>query len=163
MRAMKIVRVIRAFDSLYLLIKSIQASIGALVWSFVLLFFFQISCGMVLSQLLYEQMKNPDMPVEDKRLIFERFGTFIRSMLTTYEITFANWYPACRLLTEKVNESYAIFFILYRCCFCFAMVRVIAAVFIAETNRVVAADDQIAMTKKEKDKHIFFEKLKVLF
>ncbi len=52
LRALKIIKVVRAFDSLYLLIRSIQASVGALIWSFVLLIFIQIASGMVLAQLL---------------------------------------------------------------------------------------------------------------
>ena len=52
---------------------------------------------------------------------------------------------------DNIDEWYGLFFIVYQCCFIFAVIRVIQAVFIAETNRVVASDDEIAIRKKQKD------------
>jgi len=160
MRVFRLVEMIRAFDSLYLLVRSIQASIGALIWSFVFLVALQVAGGLCISQLLKPYWSNEDNDFESRLLIFKYFGTFGRMMVTMFEITIGNWVPSCRALMDNVTDWFALFYILYTCCFCFAIVRVITAVFITETQRVVSNDDKIAMRKKEKEKEAYLSRLR---
>jgi len=51
-RVLKVLRKFAAFDSLFLLVRSLQASYNALVWSFMLLATLQIVTGMFLAQML---------------------------------------------------------------------------------------------------------------
>jgi len=80
-----------------------------------------------------------------------------------FEISLGNWVPVCRILMEDVNEWFGLFFILYTCSLCFAVVNVIRAVFIAETGRIAASDDEIAMMRKEQNKSVLGQKLKDIF
>mmetsp|Transcript_7942 Transcript_7942/g.17626 ORF Transcript_7942/g.17626 Transcript_7942/m.17626 type:complete len:624 (+) Transcript_7942:138-2009(+) len=188
-RVLKMVRAVRAFDSLYLLLRSIQASFGALVWSFLFLLFVQISAGMFVCQMVRSHIEdgatakeiteqllqdNPDQSHEEltqalgaalqsRREVWLYFGTFSRTMLTMFEITMANWAPSCRTLMDNVSEWYALFYLIYRCMFCFAVLKVIAAVFINETNRVASNDDEIAMMRDRKSTAIMTVKLKEVF
>merc|ERR1712113_1234333 len=52
---------------------------------------------------------------------------------------------------------------MYRCVFCFAVISVITAVFISETNRVASADDDIAMLNKDRASNLMVRRVKDLF
>mmetsp|Transcript_13335 Transcript_13335/g.30413 ORF Transcript_13335/g.30413 Transcript_13335/m.30413 type:complete len:573 (+) Transcript_13335:55-1773(+) len=165
-RVVKMVRSLRALDSLYLIMRSIQASIGALIWSFILLLLLQVSMGMLLFQLIrgyFDAETASQEELEVKKEVFSYFGTFYRTIITMFEITLANWAPSCRLLIDNVSEWYGLFYILYRCMFCFAVVKVIAAVFINETNRVTASDAEIALIQNRKVHSKYLNKLRDRF
>jgi len=163
MRVLRIIRLIRAFDSLYLLLKSIQASVGALIWSFVCMVSLQIGCGLVLMQLLNPQLSDEDRSMDERIEIFNYFGTFLRMLVTMFEITIGNWVPSCRFFMDHVTEWFGMFYILYTCCLCFAVVRVITAVFITETSRVISNDDALAVRQKENEKRAYLYRLKSMF
>jgi len=127
------------------------------------MFFIQVAAGMFLNQLLKPYMDDTQAPFEERALVYKYFGTFTATMLTMFEITFANWVPTCRMLVNNVGESYGLFFIFYRCMFCFAVVKVIAAVFISETNRVVSIDDELALVKSHRHQQDCARKLKAMF
>jgi len=104
-----------------------------------------------------------DLDVKVRKDIFKFFGTFSRAMLSMFEITLANWVPCCRLLVEEVNQAWMLFFIFYRCMFCFALVKVISAVFITETNRVLASDDELFLMRQKRDRDSYTQKLSKMF
>jgi len=162
-RVLKVVRAIRAFDSVFLLVRSIQSSLSSFFWSFTVMFFIQVAAGMFLNQLLKPYMDDTQAPFEERALVYKYFGTFTATMLTMFEITFANWVPTCRLLVHNVAESYGLFFILYRCMFCFAVLKVIAAVFISETHRLVSSDDELALLQSHRHQQDCARKLKAMF
>jgi len=162
-RLLKMVRSMRAFDSLYLILRSIQASLGALFWSFILLFMIQIMMGMIFSQTLRPYMDDASQNFESRRKVFGYYGTFTRTMITMFEVTLANWATSCRVLVDNVSEMFGMAYILYRCMFCFAVVRVIAAVFITETNRVTANDDEMAILRSRRTQARQLQKLRELF
>lgn len=162
-RLVKLIQHVQGFGSLFLLVRSLQASVGALFWCFLLLLLIQVCMAIILGQLLNGFISD-DFEDEESRIeVFMYFGTFGKSMLTMFEITLANWVPSCRLLSNKVSEWYGLVFIFYRCMFCFAVLRVITAVFISETNRVAASDDRVAMNKKREHKRVYLSKLEELF
>eukprot|EP00747_Dinoflagellata_sp_TGD_P154022 gnl/TRDRNA2_/TRDRNA2_177455_c0_seq7.p1 gnl/TRDRNA2_/TRDRNA2_177455_c0~~gnl/TRDRNA2_/TRDRNA2_177455_c0_seq7.p1 ORF type:complete len:709 (-),score=100.13 gnl/TRDRNA2_/TRDRNA2_177455_c0_seq7:162-2288(-) len=162
-RVLKFVRMVKAFNSLFLLIRSIEASVSSLFWSFALLVTVQTAMGMMVHQILRGFLADESQDVEVRRQVFSYFGTFSRSMLTMFEITLVNWSVSCRLLINNVSEWFLLFYIIYCCMFCFALVRVITAVFVAETSRVALADDEMAMMKKQRMKEEVGEKLRDIF
>jgi len=162
-RVLKVVRFVRSFDSMFVLIRSIQASGSAFFWSFMLLFSIQIAGGMFLHQVLKPCMTDAHFSIKQREDIYNVYGTFTKTMLTMFEVTFANWVPVCRMLVSNVSESFALFFILYRCMFCFAIVKVIAAVFISETNRIVAGDAELALVKSQRAREDYARKLQTMF
>mmetsp|Transcript_93915 Transcript_93915/g.180569 ORF Transcript_93915/g.180569 Transcript_93915/m.180569 type:complete len:465 (-) Transcript_93915:65-1459(-) len=166
-RMLKVFKTMNAFDSLFLLIKAIHASFHALLWSFLLLVTVQITMGMFMCQLLGTYIMDDSDPSEEKKKqrteVFIYFGTFTRTMLTMFEITLGNWVPSCRTLMEYVSEWYMLFYIVYRCMFCFAVLKVIAAVFITETNRVLQNDDELTILKTRREKAGYLRKLGHLF
>lgn len=150
-RLLKLFQVFTAFDSLFLLIKSIVSSLGALGWTFAFLNAVHLVIGIFLCQLCQDFLKDNSQSPDSHRAVFAYFGTYYLTNLTMFEITMGNWIVPCRLLVNNVHSGFAIFFILYRCMFCFAVLRVITAVFIAETNRVLENDDELTRIKKQRD------------
>lgn len=162
MRLLKIIRAMSGFDSLVLLIKSLQASRQAAIWSFVVLGLVQIIAGLFICQFVQEYLVDDTLTPDDHILIYQYFGSFSRTMLTTYEVTFGNWGISCRVLVEHVSEWFGVFYIAYRCLFLFAVLKVIAAVFITETNRVLEHDDELTVIKSSRDLSLFLQSYKKL-
>lgn len=170
MRILKVVKSVKMFDSLFLLMKSIQASVDALLWSFIILILTMAATGMLLNQLLFDYMNDCTTRVEcsgeelnSRRQVFMYYGTFGKSMVTMYEITLGNWVPSCRTLMSNVSDWYGLFYCFYSCTGCFAVVNVIRAVFITETNRVAAEDDEVILMKKKRASEDYLAKVHDLF
>jgi len=172
MRAVRLVRLVRllkvfqamsSFDSLFLLLKALFASREALVWSFLILGMVQLIVGLFLCQILQDFLGDDSVDMDSRRKVYEFFGTFSRTMLTMFEITMANWIVSCRALTDNVTEWFMVFYIAYRCMFCFAILKVIAAVFITETNRVLESDDELTVMKHNRAEMGFRNRLVALF
>merc|ERR1711879_325668 len=80
-----------------------------------------------------------------------------------FQISFSNWTPACNLLTYNISQWYSIFFIVYRCMIISALMKVITAVFIGETNRILLNDMDFQKLKKKQELDTVMEKLQDLF
>jgi hypothetical protein len=126
-------------QSLVLLSESLVACLPTIFWTFILMLLLQIVAAMCITQSLNTYMQNSDNDQESRQAVFNYWGTFPRCMLTMFEIAFGNRVDPFRLLFEQVNECYLVFYILYRCCICFAVMHVIAAVFVAETFKVASS------------------------
>mmetsp|Transcript_106078 Transcript_106078/g.193001 ORF Transcript_106078/g.193001 Transcript_106078/m.193001 type:complete len:570 (+) Transcript_106078:84-1793(+) len=159
-RLLKIFQSMTHFDSLFLLLKAIQASVQALVWSLLLLATVMIGASLFLGQILSPELMDTRKDPKVRDQLFMYFGTFSRTMMTMVEITLGNWVPSCRLLMENVHEVFFLFFLLYRCMFCFSVLRVINAVFISETNRVLACDAELTMAKGDRDRKAYEKQLR---
>jgi hypothetical protein len=165
-KLVRIVRVMRSnklLDSLKLLVASIQASYNTLCISLLVLLVIQSVAGMLLSQLVEPYIRDKSEPEELRREVFRHYGTFWRSMITMFEITFANWAPTCRLLIDNVSEWFGVFFLVYRCVVGFAILSVIQAVFIQQTMKSAQLDDDFVIQAKNRDKQAYSEKLRRIF
>eukprot|EP00747_Dinoflagellata_sp_TGD_P151043 gnl/TRDRNA2_/TRDRNA2_177168_c3_seq2.p1 gnl/TRDRNA2_/TRDRNA2_177168_c3~~gnl/TRDRNA2_/TRDRNA2_177168_c3_seq2.p1 ORF type:complete len:582 (-),score=85.87 gnl/TRDRNA2_/TRDRNA2_177168_c3_seq2:365-2110(-) len=163
LRMLKLLQKLTALESLFVLIRSIKASFGALCWSFVLLLLMQLMMALLVCQLLAGFINDEFADVEKRQQVFIYFGTFTNSVLSMFEISLANWVPISRLLKNNVDEGWVVFFVIYRCMICFGVIKTISAVFIAETNKAAAEDMDIVMMKKHKEKAKYCEDLKRIF
>jgi hypothetical protein len=64
---------------------------------------------------------------------------------------------------HDASEWFGLFYIVYRCMFIFGAVRVITAVFITQTNRAVARDDDLVVMTQEKEMAQYRKKLQEMF
>jgi len=169
LRLLRIAHVVRAFkdmtyfDTCFLLLKSIQASAGAFIWTLILLLFIQFAAATGFCQILDDFINDETKPIDDRQKVFEYFGTYTNAALTMFEVTQANWVPSCRLLYSSVGKSYAWLFVVYRCMFMFAILKIITAVFLAETNRCVSSDTELAITKAKRQQELYRSKLSAIF
>merc|ERR1719162_2290615 len=93
------------FDTLVLMVSSIQASVFVLLWGVVLLVLTMTMCALMLNSILTSFMLDEDEPEHIRHEVFMYMGTYSRSMVTMFEITLGNWVPLCRLLGDHVNEG----------------------------------------------------------
>eukprot|EP00928_Gymnodinium_smaydae_P015158 TRINITY_DN15556_c0_g1_i2.p1 TRINITY_DN15556_c0_g1~~TRINITY_DN15556_c0_g1_i2.p1 ORF type:complete len:557 (-),score=74.73 TRINITY_DN15556_c0_g1_i2:348-1988(-) len=165
-RAMRMVELSKSLDSLQLLLKCLFSSVAMLFWSFLLLIFMQCVAGMVISNLARGFM---DVPANDahqlavQQNVFLYYGTFTRTLLTTFEVLFANWAPPCRVLVDNVSEWFSLVFLFYRCVIGFAVLNVVNAVFVQQSMKVAAADEEHAFKQRSKDHRTYTELIKRLF
>lgn len=134
-----------------------------LFWSFCLLTFFQCVSGLVISTLCRDFIRDTSQPLELRRSVWLYYGTFTRTFLSMFEILFANWSPPCRILVDEVSESFAVFFLIYRCLLGFAVLNVVNAVFVQQTMKTASSDEELAFKQKERDLELFTRKVKKLF
>ncbi|CAE8665703.1 unnamed protein product [Polarella glacialis] len=158
-RAFKAMQLSKVSHSLKTLGKCITASMGVLFWSLCLLCVIQCIGGMMLSILVRPFMENTEIDPEVRRLVFKYYGTFSGSMLTMFEVLFANWPTACRILVDNVSE----WFIIHRCLVGFAVLNVVNACFVQQTMSVAQQDIESMIETKEKAKNAYARKLRMLF
>lgn len=163
MRLLKMLKAVKQFQTLFLLVRSVQASSGALLWSFLLLCAAQMISSIFMCQMLRELIDDKDAEEPLRETLFNYFGTFENAMVTMFEITLSNWVPACRLMVEHVSVWYGMLILVYRGCFMFALIKVITAVFLAETTRCANSDDNIAVQKRKDQKAMYEQKLTEIF
>ncbi|CAE8683574.1 unnamed protein product [Polarella glacialis] len=97
-RAFRAMQLSKVSHSLKMLGRCITASVGVLFWSLCLLFVIQCIGGMMLSISVRTFLENTEEEPEVRRIVFRYFGTFSGVMLTMFEVLFANWPIACRIL-----------------------------------------------------------------
>jgi len=162
-RAVRMVTMTSVLASLQLLIKCLAASRDMLWWSFCLLAFVQCVAGMILGTLCQDFIENVDVDMALRVEVFQYYGTFTRTLLSMFEILFANWGPPCRVLVENISEWFALFFLLYRCVLGFAVLNVVNAVFVQQTMKTASSDEELAFKQKERDAAMYTKKVRRLF
>eukprot|EP00931_Biecheleriopsis_adriatica_P087645 TRINITY_DN62078_c0_g1_i1.p1 TRINITY_DN62078_c0_g1~~TRINITY_DN62078_c0_g1_i1.p1 ORF type:complete len:638 (+),score=120.93 TRINITY_DN62078_c0_g1_i1:84-1997(+) len=162
-RGLRALRNSPAVHSLQLLLKCLQASIITLFWSLCVLVGIQCIAAMILSESLKDFFADESVDEETRKSIFRYYGTFSKTMMTMFEILFANWIPAARILIENVSEWFSLVFILYRCLIGFATLNVVSAVFVQSTMKVAQHDDELLIAQKMTANEVDQKNLKVLF
>ncbi|CAE7553116.1 CACNA1I [Symbiodinium pilosum] len=162
-RAIRFVTMTSMLASLQLLVKCLASSSNMLFWSFCLLTFVQCVAGLIVSTLCRDFFEDDSYDVSLREAVFRYYGTFTRTFLTMFEILFANWGPACRVLVENFSEWFSIFFLFYRCVLGFAVLNVVNAVFVQQTMKTAGSDEELAFKQKEKDAQMYTRKVKRLF
>jgi len=104
LRALRVVRMSQVLESLQLLLKCIYASLRILFWSLVLLMVIQCSAGITISYMLSDYMVDTQGSAEARFEVFRYYGTFSKTLLTMFEVLFANWAPPCRVLIDNVMK-----------------------------------------------------------
>ncbi|CAE7629406.1 Scn11a [Symbiodinium pilosum] len=163
LRAIRVVRMSHVLESLQLLLKCIAASVRILFWSLFLLMIIQISAGMTISYMVSEFMVDETAPMQARFDVFRYYGSFSATLLTMFEVLFANWAPPCRILIDHVSEWYALVFIIYRCFVGFAVLNVVNAVFVQSTMKVAQADEEFIAREKKRSEQAWQRKVSALF
>ncbi|CAJ1372304.1 unnamed protein product [Effrenium voratum] len=167
-RALKVVRLSESLESLAFLMSCLRASGVILWWTMCLLVCIQGIAALFVSNLLHIQIASEEgqadtISVESRRAVFRYYGTFSASFLTMFEVLFANWAPACRVLTDHISEWWSSFFLLYRCILGFALLNVVNAVFVQSTLKVAHADEELQFAAKLKAQEKVTNKLQDMF
>ncbi|CAK9054036.1 Zinc transporter ZupT [Durusdinium trenchii] len=162
-RTLRMMTMTSILSSLQLLTKCLTASVDMLFWTFCLLTFMQCVAGIALSTLCRPFIIDENQPQDVRESIFKYYGTFTRSILTMFEVLFANWGPPCRALTDNVSEWFSLFFLFYRCVIGFAVLNVVGAVFVQQTMKMANSDEELAFRQKERETANYARKVRKLF
>merc|ERR1712137_576271 len=71
-------------------------------------------------------------------------------MLTMWELTLGNYAAIGRVLVDDVSEIYGFVVIMYKVFVGFAIIRVISGVFLHETFKIAASDDELMIVQKKR-------------
>eukprot|EP00929_Paragymnodinium_shiwhaense_P093177 TRINITY_DN53306_c0_g1_i18.p1 TRINITY_DN53306_c0_g1~~TRINITY_DN53306_c0_g1_i18.p1 ORF type:complete len:145 (-),score=19.65 TRINITY_DN53306_c0_g1_i18:251-685(-) len=80
-----------------------------------------------------------------------------------YEITMGNYVPISRFLHETVSEWFVPVILTYRCCVSFALMKVISGIFMHETFRTAASNDEIMIMQRDRATSRHVKKMSQLF
>eukprot|EP00440_Ansanella_granifera_P025226 gb/GFBE01027400.1/.p1 GENE.gb/GFBE01027400.1/~~gb/GFBE01027400.1/.p1 ORF type:complete len:595 (+),score=126.85 gb/GFBE01027400.1/:1-1785(+) len=162
-RTFRIVTMSQVLDSLQLLLKCLSSSVKMLFWTMCVLAFIQLVGGLMLANLTKWYIEDESKPSEMRQEVFKFYGTFSRTFLTMFEILFANWSPACRVLVENISEYYGLVFLVYRCIIGFAVLNVVSAVFVQQTMKIASTDEDLMFKRKAREQQSFLQMLQRLF
>eukprot|EP00927_Polykrikos_kofoidii_P023665 TRINITY_DN21721_c0_g2_i1.p1 TRINITY_DN21721_c0_g2~~TRINITY_DN21721_c0_g2_i1.p1 ORF type:complete len:712 (-),score=139.32 TRINITY_DN21721_c0_g2_i1:82-2160(-) len=162
-RLLRLIRIFSLFDSLFLLIKSVMSSMGVLFWAVLLLFVVIMVVALLANHFLEDYVRDLTKPVEARLSVFRQWGSVTRAVETMFEITLGNWGPPVVLLQNEVSEWWVLFFLAYKLIVGFAVVQVITSVFIQQTFKVVARDEDVMMKEKQAEGEVFLKSIGRLF
>lgn len=162
-RAFRILKMHHITESLTMLFRCLRASVGTLFWSLLVLIVIQCVCGMALMYAVSHFFMEDKVDHESKILIFKYSGTYSRTMLTMFELLFANWIVPTRVFVEHVSEWFSLAFVIYRLLVGFAVLNVVNAVFVQSTMKVAQQDDEFVEEQKRKASEIIARKVNGLF
>jgi hypothetical protein len=160
LRFLRLVKIAMYLENLYFMMKALHGCWGALGWAAVLLVVLQSFTACVISQILFSTyFPDEGRPIEERREVFLYFGSFVRSLLTTFEMTMANWPIPARVLFENVSEWFIWLFVAHKLVVGFAFIGVINGMFVQETLQIAMTDDLTMVLKKQK--HMRHQKAKL--
>jgi len=163
-RGLKVIRVMKAFSKLRILLRTVGASFMALAWSMVLLGLLMFAGAVLLCQMLLPSLDDTTLEAELRIWIFDRYGTTSRALWTMFEVTFSGGWPNyARRLVEEVHYSFAFVYAIYASVVVFAVTRIITALFLKDTLQVAANDADMMIQESAMMKKQYAAKLHELF
>eukprot|EP00929_Paragymnodinium_shiwhaense_P105162 TRINITY_DN7007_c0_g1_i1.p1 TRINITY_DN7007_c0_g1~~TRINITY_DN7007_c0_g1_i1.p1 ORF type:complete len:590 (-),score=105.01 TRINITY_DN7007_c0_g1_i1:249-2018(-) len=162
LRLLRFAKTFQIFDVLRLLVRSMAACLTALMWSAMFLLLVMLGTAILMVYMLQEECQNESLPLEKRQELYTYFGTFTRGFFSLYELTMGNWVPISRVVIEHVSEWWMLFFIFYRTIVGFACLKVVTAIFNAETFRVTQIDDDVMLMHKERQVAIHTQRMQQL-
>jgi len=84
-------------------------------------------------------------------------------MITMTELTLGNFIPVARFLTETIDEGYGLGILVYKVVVGLGVLRVLAGIFLHETFKAAASDDELMVVQKRRVQEKHREKMMRLF
>ena len=164
-RLVKLVRAVQGFDSLIIMTTALKDSVNALFWVAMIMLVVEMMFALLLNQVLVALIFSTGHEYTDaeEKQLFQYFGTFLRAMLTMFQLTLGTWVPVARILQETVSPYFNIFTILHKVVVGFACIGVINGVFMQETLKVAQNDDIIMMREVAHKERTHARKMRAFF
>jgi len=153
-RFLRVLRLMSSLSALRVLLKTITMSIDSLVWSMAVVGFIILAAAMLMFQLCVSFVEDDAQTSSARHWVYVHYGSAFRASYTMFEATFsAKWAThLARPLIDDVSPWFSVFWILYTVAINFAVIRVIAALFLKETMTAAAADAERVAFEKAKDR-----------
>lgn len=162
-RTIRVLRVSGMLDSLSMLARCMSSSGLTLIWSLLFLLVIQLIAAMMVCLMVRPYLQDESNDQLERSAVYRFYGTFSGAVLTLFEVFFANWSPACRILTDNVTEWYSLLFLIYRCAIGFAVINVVNAVFVQQTLQVAKGDEEVLFLEKQKAEEKYFKNVAKIF
>ncbi|CAE7243352.1 para, partial [Symbiodinium pilosum] len=162
-RTIRVLKVSGMLDSLSLLARCMSSSGLTLVWSLLFLLVIQLIAAMIVCYMVRPYLENQAEDETRRQEVYKYYGTFTIAVLTLFEVFFANWAPACRVLVENISEWYSLLFLVYRCGIGFAVINVVNAVFVQQTMQVAKGDEEVLLMEKQKAEEKYLKNIGKIF
>jgi len=163
-RVLRIVRGSQFVRPLRILLSTTLASMGAFVWSILLLLMWQISLALVLSQLFHSWIVDEANDLDARMWMNSKFGDFFKTLYTSFELTYSGGWPnILRPVLDSAGLYYMIVLLIYVIVVNFAVVRIISALFLKETLAWAANDTQTAIEEKSEQRKRIAQHVQKLF
>lgn len=163
-RFAKMTRVAEKFGELRVITRTLAASIRGLFWSVLLCFFIIMAGGLLITELLAPFMEDPKHAVKDREYMFGRYGSSAKATYTMFEHSFTGrWTTDARKMIEGIDALWVFFWIVWTVGVNFAVMRVIAALFLKQTLAVASDDAQKVAVIKMKERQHFAEVIRSVF
>eukprot|EP00931_Biecheleriopsis_adriatica_P105761 TRINITY_DN80297_c0_g1_i1.p1 TRINITY_DN80297_c0_g1~~TRINITY_DN80297_c0_g1_i1.p1 ORF type:complete len:528 (+),score=96.74 TRINITY_DN80297_c0_g1_i1:27-1610(+) len=164
LRAIKVLRFMKIFDNLRVLVRTLGSTIDDLMWGMTLILFTVMSCGMLLTTMLEDYITDENVDKAKRLWTFYRFGSAGRATYTLFEAAFTGtWVTSARPLIEDVSPLFVIFWVPFVVLVNFAVMRVIAALFLKETLAIASRDAEREAKETQKRKQLFAKCLHDIF
>jgi len=134
-----------------------------LIWSVLLLFCFLAIVSLVTNALLMPYLEDLDEDPAGQRAVYQFFGSFSRSFFSMFDMAFHSHAPIMRVIMEKVDEGWAVYFLAYKCLVGLSVMKVITGVFLHETFKVCSEDDVLMIMQKKRAVKTNTRKMSKLF
>jgi len=162
-RMLRLAKVVQKFESFIIILRSVRASSGALIWTFVFLLAVISIASVGFCQVLVPFIKNDANDLKKRVEVYDRFGTWSRSCVTVFEMTVGNWGPPCWLLVNSVSEWFTVAVLIYKLSAGFALLNVVNAVFLRQTMKVADKLDDFTIDQKKREADGYLAKVAALF
>jgi hypothetical protein len=147
-----------------ILIQTLIVSVRGLFWSVLLIGGICLAASIVMVQVCHGFLDDESISEERRIWIYNAFGTTARASLTVFECTFTGQWPKYSgPFIEEVSSAFALFFLPFVVLVNFAVMRVVAALFLKETMRVADAESGLEEALKMKEKASVASDLKKVF
>ncbi|CAK0900402.1 unnamed protein product [Prorocentrum cordatum] len=168
-RVIRLVRILKFMkgahsDGLFMMTTALSGSLWTTGWCFLFLLVLHCVLALAFYQIIYETyFNNNSSTAQEEAQMYEYFGSFSRTFLTMFEITFGNFIAPIRILVECVDEGFVVYAVVHKIVLGFAVIGVLNAVFIQETFKVAQLDDNLMVRQQRRKAEHHTKKMQALF
>lgn len=163
-RMQKVLQYSEHMSEMRILVETLMLSLQGLFWSALLIMVVIMSAAIVMVQLSLTFLSNDSIPLERRQWLSNMFGTTSKAFYSMFECTFSSgWGFYTRPMIEEVSLGFALFWGVYIVCINFAMIRVIAAIFLKQIMFVACLDEKRIAMEKEKERASVATELQKMF
>jgi Ca2+-binding EF-hand superfamily protein len=148
---------------LFLLVASIEGSLGILVWTTVTLIFSQMLAALLISQCFQGYFADESIPLESRLRLYRYFGTFLSTSLSMFELSIGNYAPICNTVADDIGQGAALLIVLYKVVVGFGVVKVMTGVFMQQVNKAATQNIDIAVLEKDRQSARMTENFREVF
>lgn len=137
-----------------ILIQTLIVSVRGLVWSVILIGGIILASSVIIAQLSHTFLLDESVSIERRQFMYLSFGTTARACYSIFVCTFTTSWPSYATpYIEEVGSGFTFFFIPFVVLVNFAVIRVVAALFLKQTMHVAdcenEAEESLRMAEKE--------------